>query len=154
MAVLREGEALCLTRLGAQGERRLHGKRSIGVGGHVNPCDAQGGPHEGLFARACLRELREELVLPEGELPLRPVGLLNDDTTPVGAVHVGLVYALDARALAVAIRETGAMSGAFEPLPSLRRLAAGPESPFETWSSLLLRAGVLDDVAAASPLPA
>ncbi len=146
VAVMRDAELLCLTRLGSQGEKRLHGKRSIGVGGHINPCDApqdRGGPD--LFARACHRELHEELVLPpEAELRLRPIGLLNDDTTPVGAVHVGLVYALDARDFPVAIRETSAMTGSFEPLSSLRRLAESPDSPFETWSSLLLRSSALD----------
>jgi len=151
VAVQRGGELLCLTRLGAQGEKRLHGKRSIGVGGHVNPCDAPdaaaagGGAEAGdeLFARACHRELHEELILPPGPLALRPVGLLNDETTPVGAVHVGLVYALDASGCEVAIRETSAMSGGFEPLSALRRLAEASDSPFETWSALLLRSGAL-----------
>lgn len=145
VAVLREREALCLTRLGAQGEKRLHGKRSIGVGGHVNPCDDPSAAGGELFANACRRELEEELALPpDAALRLRPIGLLNDDTTAVGAVHVGLVYALDARGLDVAIRETAAMSGGFEPLDALRALAMDPDSPFETWSSLLLRSGALE----------
>lgn len=144
VAVLRGEQALCLTRLSTQGERRLHGKRSIGVGGHVNPCDAEGGT-AALFARACERELREELALPaDAALRLRPIGLLNDDTTAVGAVHVGLVYALDAAELSVAIRETSAMTGGFEPLAALRRLAEDPASPFESWSALLLRSGALE----------
>jgi predicted NUDIX family phosphoesterase len=140
VAVCKEDSVLCLTRLSAQGEKRLHGKRSIGVGGHINPCDLDGGD---LFAGACTRELHEELVLPEVELPLTPVGLLNDDTTAVGAVHVGLVYRLDASDLEVSIRETSAMAGDFESLASLRDLAATSASPFETWSTLLLRSGAL-----------
>ncbi len=151
VAVLRDGEALCLTRLSAQGEKRLHGKRSIGVGGHINPCDADGAGE--LFMRACERELREELTLPPAApLPLRPIGLLNDDSTPVGAVHVGLVYALDARALEVGIRETSAMTGRFEPLSALRALAAGEDSPFESWSALLLRSGALESASHPSTL--
>lgn len=143
VAVCREDSVLCLTRLSTQGEQRLHGKRSIGVGGHINPCDLD---HGELFASACSRELHEELVLPEIELPLTPVGLLNDDTTAVGAVHVGLVYRLDATALEVSIRETSAMAGDFESLASLHALATTPESPFETWSNLLLRSGALENV--------
>lgn len=143
VAVLRDGQALCLTRLPTQGEKRLHGKRSIGVGGHVNPCDATAGGE--LFATACERELREELALADDAvLRLRPIGLLNDDTTAVGAVHVGLVYALDASELEVTIRESSAMTGGFEPLDALRRLAEDPASPFETWSALLLRSGALE----------
>ena len=141
VAVCKGDSVLCLTRLSTQGEQRLHGKRSIGVGGHINPCDLDDGD---LFASACSRELHEELILPEIELPLTPVGLLNDDTTAVGAVHVGLVYRLDASKLEVAIRETSAMAGDFESLASLRDLAATAESPFETWSTLLLRSGALD----------
>jgi predicted NUDIX family phosphoesterase len=141
VAVCRGDAVLCLTRLSSQGEKRLHGKRSIGVGGHINPCDLAEGD---LFANACSRELHEELVLPEMPLQLTPVGLLNDDTTAVGAVHVGLVYRLDASDIQVAIRETSAMAGDFESLAGLRGLAAAPESPFETWSNLLLRSGALD----------
>lgn len=159
VAVLREGEVLCLTRLATQGEKRLHGKRSVGVGGHVNPCDAPpaqaeaGADAADLFARACHRELHEELALPDGApLSLRPIGLLNDDSTPVGAVHVGLVYALDARDLTVAIRESSAMSGRFESIASLRTLADGADSPFETWSALLLRSGALESAFRASRL--
>lgn len=158
VAVLREGEVLCLTRLAAQGEKRLHGKRSIGVGGHVNPCDAPpaqaaSASAADLFARACHRELHEELALPaDAPLALRPIGLLNDDTTPVGAVHVGLVYALDARDLTISIRETSAMSGAFEPLAALRRQAESADSPFETWSALLLRSGALETAIPATRL--
>jgi len=141
VAVCRDDSVLALTRLSTQGEQRLHGKRSIGVGGHINPCDLDSGE---LFASACSRELHEELVLPEIELPLTPIGLLNDDTTAVGAVHVGLVYRLDASALEVSIRETSAMAGDFESLASLHAQATSAESPFETWSTLLLRSGALD----------
>lgn len=153
VAVLRGGEALCLTRLKAQGEKRLHGKRSIGVGGHVNPCDLDASERD-LFTNACLRELHEELTLPAGApLRLQPIGLLNDDTTAVGAVHVGLVYALDADGLTVAIRETSAMSGGFEPLAALRQLADDPASTFETWSALLLRSGALERACQRTLLP-
>ncbi len=141
VAVCREGQILCLTRLKTQGEKRLHGLQSIGVGGHVNPCDAS--PDRCLFEQACHRELHEELVLPQTPLSLTPVGILNDDETDVGAVHLGAVYRLDASALEVSIRETAAMTGDFESLDQLEARAGGPENGFETWSSLLLSAGAL-----------
>ena len=140
VAVVRDGAVLTLTRLQAQGEKRLHGKRSIGVGGHINPCDQDG---KDLFAAACLREVHEELVLPDALPAFEPIGILNDDTTPVGAVHLGLVDRLDATGLEVGIRETSAMAGDFTPLGELEAIAAAPEPPFETWSTLLLRSGVL-----------
>ena len=85
------------------GDARLHGRYSIGVGGHLNPGD--GGVLGGLR-----REWAEELVadfVPE----FRLVGLLNDDTTEVGAVHLGAVYVADAAGRPVAIRETDKLSG-------------------------------------------
>jgi len=153
VALCHEDQVLCLTRLKTQGESRLHGKRSIGVGGHINPCDLpQEAQQPDLFRNACLRELHEELVLPEqaGQF-LEPVGLLNDDTTAVGAVHVGLVYRLDASTLdraVLSIRECSAMTGGFTPLSELEQLAQSASPPFETWSTLLLQAGVLRQGAA------
>ena len=142
VAICQEDKVLCLTRLSTQGEKRLHGKKSIGVGGHINPCDQSAGD---IFANACHRELHEELILPnDAALLLTPVGIINDDTSAVGAVHLGLVYSLDASQLDVSIRETEAMAGEFKALSDLRSLASSPESPFETWSSFLLTSGVLE----------
>lgn len=148
VAVCRDEEVLCLARLKAQGERRLHGLRSIGVGGHVNPCD-DAGP-DCLFEQACHRELHEELVLPpEAPLRLTPVGVLNDDTTEVGAVHIGAVYHLDAAGLEVSIRETEAMAGEFHHLDRLEADSAAAGG-FESWSALLLSAGALRAVTSPS----
>jgi predicted NUDIX family phosphoesterase len=142
VAICQDDKVLCLTRLSTQGEKRLHGKKSIGIGGHINPCDQSDGD---IFANACQRELHEELILPsDTTLPLIPVGIINDDTSTVGAVHLGLVYSLDASQLNVSIRETDAMAGEFQTLSDLRSLATQPESPFETWSSFLLTSGVLE----------
>ncbi len=142
VAICQDDNVLCLTRLSTQGEKRLHGKKSIGIGGHINPCDQSDGD---IFANACQRELHEELILPsDTTLPLIPVGIINDDTSTVGAVHLGLVYSLDASQLNVSIRETDAMAGEFQTLSDLRSLATQPESPFETWSSFLLTSGVLE----------
>ena len=86
-----------MQRTAAGADARLHHRYSIGVGGHLNPGD--GGLLGGLR-----REWAEELVadfVPD----FRLVGLLNDDTTPVGRVHLGVVYVADAAGRPVAIRE-------------------------------------------------
>lgn len=145
VAVTCEDRVFTMTRL-TGGEKRLHGKRSIGVGGHINPCDAPPSSQEDLLALACQRELQEELHLPEGDLRPVPLGLLNDDTTEVGAVHVGLVYQLQIspqQAHKLSIRETDGMSGGFEAYEDLLDAALGDKPPFETWSTLLLRSGAL-----------
>ncbi|KAA3605000.1 MAG: hypothetical protein DWQ01_20590 [Planctomycetota bacterium] len=143
-----EVQVLHLKRLSTQTESRLHHLESIGVGGHINPCDASAptspqATTPDLLAQACSRELHEELRLPAGPLPLSPLGVLNDDTTEVGSVHLGLVYWLDATALEVSIRETSAMTGDFASLPQLESSAASDNPPFESWSTLLLRSGCL-----------
>ena len=124
--LLRDGERIFLMkRTSAGGDERLHERYSIGVGGHVNPGDADviGGLN---------REWREEIdadFVPEFE----PVGLLNDDSNPVGAVHLGLVYAADAAGRPVAIRETHKLSGDFATMEDV----AAVRDRLETWSVLL-----------------
>jgi predicted NUDIX family phosphoesterase len=124
--VLRDGERwFLMRRTRAGGDERLHEKWSIGVGGHLNPGD--GGLDRGL-----LREWQEELVA--GFVPaFRPVGLLNDDTTDVGSVHLGVVYLADAGGRAVAIRETDKLAGEFV---ETAVVAAGTDR-LETWSRLV-----------------
>lgn len=124
--LLRDGRRIFLMRrTRAGGDARLHERWSIGVGGHLGPQD--GGVEAGL-----LREFHEELVA--GWQPLvRPVGLLNDDRTPVGRVHLGIVYEADAAGRTVAVRETDKLSGVFAPP---EEVAAG-YAHLETWSQLL-----------------
>ena len=123
--VLRDGSRYFLMqRTAAGGDVRLHGRYSIGVGGHLNPGD--GGLLGGLR-----REWDEELVasfVPEFEL----VALLNDDTTPVGSVHLGAVYVADAQGRPVAIRETDKLTGAFATRTEVEAVA----DRLETWSQL------------------
>jgi predicted NUDIX family phosphoesterase len=127
--VLRDGPRWFLmrrTRAGA--DARLHDRWSIGVGGHVNPGDAD-------LLGGLRREWAEELTadfVPE----FRVVGLLNDDETPVGAVHLGIVYVADAEGRAVAIRETNKLEGAFAEESEV----AAVRDLMETWSSLVFDA--------------
>src|SRR5262249_51522261 len=74
------------------GEQRLVSKGSIGIGGHMNETD------ESLFAmdeqayRAGVeREVNEEIKI-DAPFEDRIVALLNDDTTEVGSVHLGVVH--------------------------------------------------------------
>jgi predicted NUDIX family phosphoesterase len=113
-----------MRRTTAGADARLHGRYSIGVGGHLNPGD--GGLLGGLR-----REWDEELLadfVPE----FRLVALLNDDTTGVGAVHLGAVYVAEAAGRPVAIRETDKLTGAFA-LPGEIEAVA---DVLETWSRL------------------
>lgn len=136
-------------RTAAQGEARLHGSWSIGLGGHVEPDDAQKQVDGSTFFAAALRrELAEELDLRQVDLPpARFVGLVNDDSTEVGRVHAGLVYAVDLAlplhraAEQVGIREISKMNGGFTSLVEFFELWQNPKQ-FESWSRLLVRAGI------------
>lgn len=127
--VLRDGERYFLMqRTAAGGDVRLHGRYSIGVGGHLNPGD-------GDLLGGLRREWDEELVadfVPE----FRLVALLNDDTTEVGAVHLGVVVLADARGRPVHVRETDKLSGAFA---NPAEVAAGLDH-LETWSRIVFEA--------------
>lgn len=89
---------LSYRRASAGGEARLHGLRSIGIGGHVNPSDLEDGlgalraaPIETL-ARAAARETREE-TRGVDDTPLTWIGFIREDTSAVARVHFGVVYA-------------------------------------------------------------
>ena len=124
--VLRDGPAYFLMRrTQAGGDARLHDRWSIGVGGHLNPGD-------GDLAGGLRREWAEEIAadfVPE----FRLVGLLNDDTTEVGSVHLGAVYVADAAGRAVMIRETDKLTGSF----ATPAKVAAVRDDLETWSRLV-----------------
>lgn len=129
-ALVRRGRRiLTLTRLAKQTEKRLHNKLSIGVGGHINP----DGGMEGIVDRGLRRELEEELHI-RADVRVRPVGYINDDSTPVGSVHFGLVFDVEASSEDVAVRETELMEGGFREASELPALAERMES----WSRFLV----------------
>lgn len=118
------------------GEERLHGKRSVGIGGHINPMDDPAGRAELVFS-AARRELDEELVL-SADFSLTPVGIINDDANPVGSVHFGVVLVARLESAAAKVREQDTLEGAFMTIDEAVALAKEPDSNFETWSSLIL----------------
>ncbi|TME10921.1 MAG: hypothetical protein E6I65_07655 [Chloroflexi bacterium] len=124
--VLRDGSRYFLMRrTKAGGDTRLHDLWTIGVGGHLNPGDGE-------LAGGLRREWREEVDAGfEPEFAL--IGLINDDDTDVGSVHVGAVYVAEARGREVRIRETEKLSGAFaEPAE-----VAAVVDRMESWSALV-----------------
>ena len=150
---------LLTRRLGTGGEARLHDKLSIGVGGHINPVDAapprsaseraawtcealsEVDPREDPVSAGTRREVDEELSI-RGNASLRPVGILNDDSNAVGAVHVGLVQVLSVCG-DVSIREQEVLEGQLV-LPDELRARLRRGANFETWSRVLVER--LDEV--------
>jgi predicted NUDIX family phosphoesterase len=116
-----------------QGESRLHGKRSIGFGGHINSVDADMAIGGSAYERGLARELEEEVVFTPKPDFITPyiVGLLNDDSTEVGKVHLGIVHYLDMTGLCKITAKEADIAG-LEFL-RLEDLVANRDQ-FETWS--------------------
>jgi len=130
--VVRDGtRAFLMERTAAGGDARLHHRATIGVGGHINPVDEGEDP----IATGLRREWDEEIEA-DWEPQFEPIGLLNDDRNPVGSVHLGLVYEVDAAGRPFSVREHDKLSG---------RLAGADEiraawDRMESWSQLVVRA--------------
>ncbi|MBF6604197.1 MAG: hypothetical protein IVW53_01255 [Chloroflexi bacterium] len=127
--VLRDGPHWFLMRRTRRGgDERLHDRWSIGIGGHLNPGDTD-------LDGGLLREWSEELeaaFVP----PFRPVGLINDDASPVGAVHLGVVYMAEADGRPVGIRESDKLEGGF----ATGEQVAAVRDRLETWSRIIFDA--------------
>ena len=116
------------------GEQRLVAKGSIGIGGHMNESD------ESLFAldeaayRAGVeREVGEEIAI-STKFEDRIVALLNDDSTEVGQVHLGIVHVFKLAEPKVEKREAMITNIAFL---GKDELMARRDS-LETWSQICL----------------
>jgi predicted NUDIX family phosphoesterase len=134
--VFRSGDAVfCYTRGKSQGETRLHRRRSLGVGGHVAESDADGRPTLDAYELAMRRELDEEVSVNSDGM-IRRMGLINDDSTPVGQVHLGVVHLYELERPAVSPREAGLADAEFVPLVDLR----DQRDQFETWSQICIEA--------------
>lgn len=118
-------------------ETRLHALRSIGVGGHINAGDQN--LFDTPYREAMFREVAEEVDVGT-KFTERCVGLINDDATPVGRVHLGVVHIFDLAEPRVTRRETALTRAGFASLAELRELRA----EFESWSRFVLDADVLE----------
>jgi predicted NUDIX family phosphoesterase len=124
------------TRGKSGGESRLHAKISVGVGGHINPIDTgEGRTGPDAYHAAVTREIEEELDLPEKHQH-RIVALINDESNPVGQVHLGIVHVVDLESDAVTSREDALADLGFSALSELK----GPLfERLETWSQFCIR---------------
>jgi predicted NUDIX family phosphoesterase len=123
-----EGRVFLMERTDAGGDPRLHRKASIGVGGHLNPVDAGQDP----LNIGLRREWAEELDA-AWQPEFRLVGMLNDDSNPVGSVHLGVVFEVEAAGRPVQVREVEKLRGRMvEPTE-----VGAAWDRLETWSQLV-----------------
>ncbi|MGD0043638.1 MAG: phosphoesterase, partial [Isosphaeraceae bacterium] len=68
--------------------------------------------------------------------PMRLVGLINDDSSPVGSVHLGVVHVCDLEHPDVLPREDGLAEPEFVRIALLHSV----RNEFETWSQICIDA--------------
>lgn len=110
-------------------EQRLRNKYSLGIGGHVRREDLLEGNSLFDWAR---REFHEEINY-TGNLSIKPLGILNDDSNAVGMVHVGFVLLLEGDSNQISIKselKMGKMAQIEECFSVFENM--------ESWSALLL----------------
>jgi predicted NUDIX family phosphoesterase len=131
-AVLRWGEQVFhYTRGKRATETRLQALRSVGVGGHISAYDTN--LFESPYREAMFREVGEEVCL-DTTYEERCLGLINDDSTAVGQVHLGIVHVFELAEPNVQRREQALTRAGFAPLAELRT----QREEFETWSQFVL----------------
>ena len=125
-------EVLVYKRLVGGGEARLHGKASVGIGGHMN--EVEGKTIFEMLKINAARELNEEVGVSEEEAlnNLHFIGLINDDKTEVGQVHVGVVYECKVDKSKVEVKEDDTLV-----IKWMTANEAKEEENYETWSEFL-----------------
>ncbi|MFZ3481817.1 hypothetical protein [Sphingomonas sp. 3-13AW] len=165
--VRHKNRLLAYVREASGSEARLHGKFSVGVGGHIDLPDvvvdetlvSEKGAETPVnridvlktLTRAAIREISEEIAMDVPENALEWSHLIHVTTTPVDQVHLGFVAILDIDVAGIAplVFEECIGSAQFEEISALAagrvgNLSAEPE----TWTGLVLDMLVKDAAAA------
>lgn len=120
------------TRGSGQGEARLHAKKSVGIGGHISSIDEFA---DSVYQQGMQRELDEEVII-ETDYAESCVGMINDDESDVGKVHLGIVHVFKVDQPNVRARETDIANAGFANISSIM----ADLSAYETWSQICLKA--------------
>lgn len=129
------GKYLSYVRGKRAGETRLVSKRSIGIGGHINPIDDMplfANPFDTYLA-AVEREIAEEVTVGANHTN-HIVALLNDESNEVGSVHLGIVHYWLLDEPKVERREQMITQMDFMSVAELQEV----KDTMETWSGLCL----------------
>jgi len=130
-----QGKYLSYVRGKKAGEKRLVAKRSLGIGGHINPVDwtlFTADPYK-TYLEAVQREVAEEVSV-ETKYQDKVIALLNDDSNEVGKVHLGIVHLWTLDEQKVERREQMITQMGFMTLAELQQV----KDSMETWSQICL----------------
>jgi len=119
------------------GEERLKSLGSVGIGGHISVTDHSLFERDirEVFAAGLRREVAEEVDV-QTEYSERIAGLINDDSNPVGRVHLGILVIWKLAKPKVIKRERSITSLEFLTLEELRKR----RETLETWSQIVIDA--------------
>lgn len=133
--VLRHGnEVFSYVRGKKSSETRLLAMRSIGVGGHIEPVDQSlFSSDRDMYLEAARREVNEEVKL-DTMYSEHVVALINDDSTEVGKVHLGIMHIWDVAEPKVTKREGLITQADFVHIDELKKNL----DELETWSQIAL----------------
>lgn len=114
-------------RIGKEGDARLRGLYSVGIGGHMDEGET--------FDETMFREIKEEVGLGEADLfGYQSAGLIYDKSTAVGSVHLGIVLFVYPIGVDIHVVETDKLEGEWISLYDLKRMAK--EGQLESWSAI------------------
>ncbi|MDP2951318.1 MAG: hypothetical protein Q8N55_02945 [bacterium] len=102
--------------LAKAGEQRLRNDYMLGVAGHINPVDNE---KENTIEAGMMREWEEEVDFKGNLLEKKLIGILNDDSRPVEAVHLGLVYLFKGDSAKIVVKEKETIKGEMMTLPEI-----------------------------------
>lgn len=105
-----EGKFFAYKYLSGAGEKRLvNNNYQLGVGGHINKEDVA--DERNIIEAGMMREWNEEVEFAGSLLSKKLVGIINDDSSPVEKVHLGLVFHFIGDASDINVKETDKMEG-------------------------------------------
>jgi len=115
-------------------EKRLQGKWSWGIGGHIEKFDVKNG--NPLYA-SMLRELQEEVYIDGSVNPIM-LGYINDDSNDVGKVHFGVLYVVETDSRIVRPKDPEIDNGKLRTFEELEKICCSSNYRVEEWSRISL----------------
>lgn len=122
------------------GDSRLIGKHSIGIGGHVEPPKYN---MDNPILVSMFRELDEELWMGTSDPNIEQenvvrlfylAGIIKSNKTPVDCVHIGLVYVVEVNTWDISVKETDTLEGLWVHKDEIKTFTDN----YETWSQICI----------------
>lgn len=114
-------------------EKKLQGKYSCGVGGHIERADAT---NSNPITESILREVREEIEIKVLE-NIKTIGYINNEDD-VGLVHFGILYIVETNLESLKPKAPEITSGRFVEIKEFEDICNNPDYNVEEWSKIAL----------------